>query len=314
MDHRTLHYIITVAEEGNISKAAQKLHLSQPSLSHCILKQERKLRVAFFDRTHQPLRLTYAGERYVAAAREILDARERLEKEMGDIASDAKGRVAVGVTKAHSACLLPRVLPRFRALYPGIEIALTEENISSLESTLVTDKTEIALLVMPVQSEHLLYERLCGEKILLCLPKRHPLVARCRESGADIALLKDEPLILHKKGMRVRKISDTLFAEANIRPRAAIESEMAATIFNLVSASVGCAFLPESVVRYFNSPRRVEPFTVGDPPVALTLAFAWKRGSYVSRAAQSFMKTVREALDRGDGRTSRTPKAPIAPA
>jgi DNA-binding transcriptional LysR family regulator len=236
MDYRTLHYIITVAEEGNISKAAQKLHLSQPSLSHCILKQERELGVVFFDRTRQPLQLTYAGERYIAAAQNILNVKERLEKEMEDIANAAKGRLAVGLTKAHSAYLLPRVIPRFRTFYPGFEIVLTEGAVSSLEADLVADRAEIALLVMPVQSEYLRYECLYDEKSLLCLPEGHPLVDRYEKSSADIALLKDEPLILYKKGMKIRKMSGALFAEAGIR------------------------------------------------------------GSYVSRAAQMFMKTAREVF------------------
>jgi DNA-binding transcriptional LysR family regulator len=296
MDYRTLYYIITVAEEGNISKAAQKLHLSQPSLSHCILKKEREMGVVFFDRTRQPLQLTYAGERYIAAAQEILNVKEQLEKEMEDIANATRGRLSVGLTKAHSAYLLPRVIPRFRTFYPGFEIVLTEGNISSLEATLVSDKAEIALLVMPVQTEHLLCECLYDEKILLCLPEEHPLVDRYEKDNVDIALLKNEPLILYKKGMKIRKISDALFAEAGIHPRSVVESQTAETIFNLVSASVGCAFLPESIVRYSDNSKRMKCFTVGNPPVAFTVAFAWKRGNYISRAAQVFMKTAREVF------------------
>jgi LysR family hydrogen peroxide-inducible transcriptional activator len=97
--------------------------------------------------------------------------------------------------------------------------------------------------------------------------------------------------------MRLRKISDALFAEANIHPRIAVESQTAGTIFNLVAASVGCAFLPESIVRFSDHSRRVRCFTVGTPSAVLTLACAWKRGSYVSQAAQVFMKTVREVLE-----------------
>ncbi|MDR1873577.1 MAG: LysR family transcriptional regulator [Synergistaceae bacterium] len=295
LDHRTLQYIIAVAEEGNISKAAQKLYLSQPSLSHCILKQERKLGVTLFDRTRQPLRLTYAGERFVMAARKILNVREKLEREMEDIAKARKGRVAVGVTKTHSAYLLPRILPRFSALYPDVEIILVEEITASLESRLITDGAEIAVLVAPVQNEHISCEHLYNEKILLCLPEGHALIEPFSREGVDIALLREEPFILYKKGMRVRKISDTLFVEAGIQARAMLESETAETILNLVSAGMGCAFLPSSLVLY-QPVSRVRHFTIGNPPLSFTCVFAWKRQNYLSRTAQDFMAITREIL------------------
>ncbi|MDR3231537.1 MAG: LysR family transcriptional regulator [Synergistaceae bacterium] len=299
LDHRTLRYIVTVAEEGNISRAAQKLHLSQPSLSHCILKQERTLGTTLFDRTRQPLRLTYAGERYVMAAREILSVRDHLEKEMEDIVKQRKGRVVVGATRTHSAYFLPRVIPRFKALYPDVEVALAEEIISSLESLLITDRAEIALLVTPAQNEQIFCEHLYNENLLLCLPEGHPLAESFGKSGVDLARLREEPFILYQKGMRVRKISDALFAHAGIQPRVELESQSAETIFNLVSVGMGCAILPASIVQYLSRVSRMPSFTVGRPPLSFSFAFAWKRNSYLSWAAQEFMRITRETLHEG---------------
>ncbi len=307
MDYRTLRYIITVAEEGNISKAAQKLYLSQPSLSHCILKQEHKLGVTLFDRTRQPLQLTYAGERYIEAARKILDAREQLEKEMEDIANTKKGRVTIGVTGTFSAYLLPRVIHRFRTRYPNVNIALLEETLSRLESLLVAGKAEIAILMMPVQSEHLACEPLCDEEILLCLPEGHPLVERFRIDGVDLSLMKEESFALYRKGMRVRKISDALFAGAGMIPRTLLESQTVETLLNFVSAGMACAFLPKTVMTYAGISLGTACFSLGSPPVSSSFAFAWRRDSYVSWAAQEFMKTTREVLDKGSFRENDPP-------
>ncbi|MDR3265760.1 MAG: LysR family transcriptional regulator [Synergistaceae bacterium] len=297
--YRTLRYIITVAEEGNISQAAQKLYLSQPSLSHCILKQEHELGITLFDRSRQPLRLTYAGERYVAAARKILSVREQLEKEMENIVKLRKGRVVVGVTRTHSAYFLPRVIPRFKALHPDVEIVLAEETISSLESMLIMDRAEIALLMTPAQNEQIFCEHLYNEKILLCLPEGHPLIEPFGKNGVDLVRLREEPLILYKKGMRVRKISDALFAEAGIQPRVELESQAAETILNLVSAGMGCAFLPASIVQHPGRSSRMACFTIGSPPLVSAFAFAWKRHSYPSWTAQEFMKATRDILHEG---------------
>lgn len=307
MDYRTLRYIITVAEEGNISKAAQKLYLSQPSLSHCILKQEHKLGVTLFDRTRQPLQLTYAGERYIEAARKILDVRDQLEKEMEDIANTKKGRVVVGVTGTLSAYLLPRVIHRFRSRHPNVDIALVEETLSQLESMLVAGRAEIAILMMPVQSEHLACEHLCDEEILLCLPEGHPLTERFRDDGVDLSLMKEEPFALYRKGMRVRKISDELFARAGIIPRTMLESQTVETLLNLVAAGMASAFLPKTVMTHTGSAFGTVCFSIGSSPVSSAFAFAWRRGSYVSWAAQEFMKTTREVLDEGSFRENDPP-------
>lgn len=90
MDYRTLRYILAAAQERNISKAAQRLFISRPALSHYILKQEREPGVALFNRGTHPLRPTCAGENYVRAARQILHIREQLEKEKKDIAGTKK--------------------------------------------------------------------------------------------------------------------------------------------------------------------------------------------------------------------------------
>lgn len=295
MDYRSLRYIITVAEEKNISKAAQKLYLSQPSLSHCILKQERQLGVTLFDRTKHPLQLTYAGERYIAAAHQILNIKEQLEKEMEDIANTKKGRVILGVTKTYSAYSLPRVISVFKKIYPDIQILLNEDINSSLESLLVTSKIEIAVLLMPVQSEHLCCQHLYDEEILLCLPADHPIIEKYKNSPIDLRLLKDEPFILYKTEQRVRKLAEMLFSKAGFKPKVILESQTAETILNLVSAGMGCAFIPKSVASYSRIFPQPVCFKLETP--AMPSGFAWRRGSYISWAAQEFMKITREVFD-----------------
>ena len=296
MDYRTLRYIITVAEEQNISKAAQKLYLSQPSLSHCLLKQERSLGVRLFDRSKHPLQLTYAGERYVDAARQILNIKERLEKEMEDVANTKKGRINLGVTRPRSAYLLPHILPRYKELYPNVEIVLTEEMASVLESLLLTGKMELAILMMPIENEYLSYRHICDEEILLCVPPQHKIVDTYKEKGVDLRLLETEPFILYKTGQRVRKASDSLFAVAGFKPHILLETQTAETIYNLVAAGMGCAFLPKSVVQYSVFSPRPICFSLGKSAAFSSFAFAWHKETYLGWIAQEFMRLTQEVL------------------
>lgn len=305
MDYRTLRYILAVAQERSISRAAQTLHISQPSLSHCILKQERQLGVSLFDRGTHPLQLTYAGENYVRAAREILHIKDQLEKEMKGIAETKKGRLAIGMTKPRSAYLLPQVLPYFCNLYPNVEISLCEENVSTLESLLIAEKVEVAILLSPIENELFAHRLLFEEEILLCLPEGHHLIEEFQNNGADLRPLKNEPFILYPRGQRVRRATDLLFSKNSFTPRTILESQIAETILGLVAVGMGCAFIPKSVLKYSGIHPKPFGFTLGTPPISSTFEFAWKRSSSLSWVAQEFMKATQYILEQeameGDG-------------
>ena len=296
MDYRTLEYILAVVDERNISKAAQRLRISQPSLSHCILKQERALGVSLFDRSNHPLRLTYAGECYVRAARQILAIRHQLETDMKSIVTQRSGRVSIGVTKPRSAYLLPRILPRFVELHPSVEVELTEENAADLEALLLSDDIEIAILLSPVENEHFTYQHLFDEDVVLCLPPGHPLAEEFGANGPDLGMLRDEPFILYKRGQRVRNTSDIFFAKNGFEPKVAIESQLAETILGLVAAGMGCAFVPKSVLLYSGITPKPAAFGLRDPAVTSNFVFAWRKNASLSWMASEFVSVTQEVL------------------
>ena len=300
MDYRTLQYILVVAEERNISKAAQRLHISQPSLSHCILKQERALGVTLFDRSRHPLRLTYAGECYMRAARQILAVKQQLESDMKSIATHRSGRISIGVTKPRSAYLLPRILPHFMEQHPNVEVDLTEENAADLEALLLSEDIEIAILLSPVENEHFTYQHLFDENIVLCLPPGHRLTDTFKERGLNPAMLREEPFILYKRGQRVRQASDIFFAKSGFEPRVAIESQLAETILGLVASGLGCAFVPMSVLLYSGITPRPTGFALDDPAVTSNFVFAWKKNASLSWMASEFVSVTQEVLKVGE--------------
>lgn len=293
MDYRTLCCVISVSEEKSFSAAANRLFLSQPSVSHCILKEEKSLGVSLFDRKHKPLRLTRAGERYVCAARQILSIKENLEKDMRDIAQTKHEQVTFGVTKCFSSYLLPHILPLLQKNCPEIRLNLIEDINASLESLLLAGKLDLAVLLMPLGSEQLMWEHLYDETLFLCMPKDHPLTQRYTREGADLQLLKDEPLILYKPEQRMRRATDALLKEAGIEPRTILESETATTILNLVSTGIGCAFLPKSAALSAWEGSNIVSFPIGFA-APISSVFAWRKGHPPCPAACEFMRTTRE--------------------
>ena len=128
MEFRQLQYVIQIAKEKNFSRAAEKLHIAQPSLSQQLSKLEKEIGVLLFRRTTNSVELTHAGSCFVEKAQNILDNVEQLKQEMDDIAHMRKGKLVVGSLPITGSHILPLVLPVFGKPYPEIEVVLVEDS------------------------------------------------------------------------------------------------------------------------------------------------------------------------------------------
>ena len=124
MEFRQMKYILTLAETRNMTRAAEKLYISQPALSHYLKCVEDELGAQLFDRSTAPMSLTYAGRCYVERARAILLENEQLKRQMRDITRHMSGKLTIGTSRDRASYMMPRILPEFAALYPGIEIEI----------------------------------------------------------------------------------------------------------------------------------------------------------------------------------------------
>ncbi|WP_040393838.1 LysR family transcriptional regulator [Effusibacillus pohliae] len=299
MEIRQMQYVIKVAEERSFSRAAEKLHISQPSLSQQILKIEQQLGVKLFDRTANPLELTYAGERFVATAARILDLTEQLRREMEDVADFKKGRLVIGSLPITGAHVLPAALPIFQQRFPGIEVVLVEGTTSELEELTAKGKTDFTLLTLPLQDPALQYEPILTERILLAVPPQHPLARRTRDPqgvGVRLPELRDEPFILLKRGQGFRQIVLELCGKAGFEPRIAFESSNIETVQSLVAAGMGIAFVPEMVARSGWASGKPVYLSPTDPVPTRTLVVAYREGNYLSRAAIAFIGLLKEVF------------------
>lgn len=136
MDLRQIAYVVAVARTGHVTRAAAELRVAQPALSRQIQQVERELGVAIFDRSRRRLRVTAAGEVFIAQAERLLADVQGLREEMGAFAVLLRGRVVIGVLPSVAELRLPTPLATFHARYPGVEIALREENTRPLMALL----------------------------------------------------------------------------------------------------------------------------------------------------------------------------------
>ncbi|GED13639.1 LysR family transcriptional regulator [Aneurinibacillus migulanus] len=293
MELRQLLYAVTIAEEKSFSRAADKLHLAQPSLSQQIAKLEKEINIILFERSTSSIRLTDAGERFYESASKILDSIEQLKKEMQDMAELEKGGLTVGSLPITGAHILPLVLPVFKKKYPGIQVRLIEEATRALEQLTARGKTEMSLLSLPLADPNLEWEPILEEEICLAVPPDHPLSQR---EDAEIRELKDEAFIMLKKGQGFRTLASGWCEDAGFVPRVVFESSNIETVQSLVAAGMGIAFVPKMVTRLSTEPLLPRYVALRNPTPCRTLVMAYRRGRYRSRASRVFLDTVQEVL------------------
>ncbi|MCD9021098.1 LysR family transcriptional regulator [Cohnella silvisoli] len=296
MEFRQLLYTIQIATERNFSRAAEKLHIAQPSLSQQLSKLEKELGVLLFKRSTNSVELTYAGSVFVEKAQQIVDMTDQLRREMEDIADMRKGRLVVGSLPMTGSHVLPHVLPAFREAYPNIEIVLIEESTKRLEQLTASGGTDVSLLSLPLVEPTLAYLPVIEEEICLAVPPDHPLAApEYKNAVIPISGLKDEPFVMLKKGQGFRAIAHDLCQSAGFEPRVVFESGNIETVQSLVAAGMGIAFLPKMVTRNDWQVRAPVYLTLEGKPTR-TLVIAYRKGRYLSNAAEAFISTFRETV------------------
>lgn len=306
MIFRNYEYFLTIADSGSLTKAAEQLYVSQPSLSQYLKRLERSLEVELFDHKASPLKLTYTGERYYNYVKKVKQLDENVQKEFRDIQEQSGGLLRLGVAFWRGACLLPDIFPTFHKAYPGIHLELLEGRASQLESALMNDKIDIAVLNLPhtLHYDKLSYEILCQERILLAAPTQHPyiqsLLQDCRLLGgrpvAPLDVLNHMPLILTKPGQNLTHAITYALNRHQLEPDILLETGNLTTAINLAAQGMGCAFVPEEGAKVCLHPGQVTYFTVDSPDLVWELGAVYRKDIYLSKIARLFIQSVKQQL------------------
>src|SRR6516164_3834796 len=225
MELRQLAYFDAVVRHGSFTKAAQRLHVAQPAVSAQIRRLETELGTTLLERTTRRVALTYAGELFLARARQALAQLDAARGDLAELGSVRRGRVRIGATQVLGSLDLPASLASFRRRYPGVSLALHTGLVAKLLGLL--DAGEVDLILAPVHDDlPAAYQArpLVPESLVLVTPPGHPLAAR-----------GNVPLAA----------ADAAVAEGFV-PRVEFETYSPASIRDLVSAGLGVALLARS--------------------------------------------------------------------
>lgn len=297
MNFSNLEYFVAVAEELNITKAAERLYISQQSLSNQIIKLETDLDVKLFTRTPS-LKLTYAGTSFLKHARNILDLYHQLLSEVEDIKQNMRGIIKIGVSHTRGRVLLPDILPSFQEKYPLFEVDLVEGNTETLESKLRHGEIDVLLSFTPRVQDGIESVKLVTDRLLLVVHRKFmrelfgdktDYMRGKFSQSVDISVFKNCPFLLLTKGNRVRTLVDRFVSKNKISPNIILETENTETAFALALKGMGICVYPEMFVTN-NTYDEVDFFPITDEETLATLAVSYAQDRYLSKAVRDFIE------------------------
>ena len=297
-------YFLTIVKERSISKAAERLYLSQPYLSQYLAKLEHSLGVILLDRSHTPLTLTPAGELFHAYLERQGYLDRQLVSDLQDLKDKKRPVLHIGVSPWRGSVLLPDVMPAFTKLYPDVQVVLHEVPVPDLVDLAANSAVDFCIMYVPADLSELAYEPVMDERILLISHKDHPLVQDMEGSYEnpghfpDLRLLEKERIIMLPPDWRISKMLHNTFSVHNVEPQNLLITTNNTTAINLVVENQGFAFLQESGISRTSYLDRLSCFTIGDPILTCPLAVVYKKNGFLSPAARSFIDITRQFYSR----------------
>jgi len=285
MDIRDIQYFLAIAEEGNISAAAKRLHMAQPPLSRQIKKLEDQLGVQLMERGKRKIKLTAAGHLLRKRAEQIAELLNTTTKELLDFDTGIRGILSIGAVTASGATLLPNFIKTFRSLYPNVTFRIREGETSRITELLDRGIVDLGMVRTPFDTN--IYEsiNLPNEPLVIVYSPDHPHMKNISTPTVNLIDLENKPLMIH------RKFENQLTAychQAGFSPYILCESDDVMPILAWADANIGVAVVPRSAVGLIPRTNLITK-EITNPALETTAAIIWVRNRYMSATALHFL-------------------------
>ena len=308
--------IYTVYQESSFSKAAEKLYISQPSLSVIVKKVEENIGTPIFDRSYKPIRLTTAGEAYIRAVSEINKIESSFEEFVSSVDSLAAGSLRIGSNQLLSSFVLPKYIAEFAKLYPGIKLSLMDASSPGLDSALLRGDLDMIIDNREIENDQFENVVITEEHMLLAIPSSFECnrdlekysmtfdeIANQKElpdrETVPLELLEDVPFILMTKDNETRERTEMIFQSANFAPKVLLEVDRLVTLYNFLQTETAASVISDTLLRhvakvsggtqkllFYRLPHRYE---------SRNIVVSYKRNMVVSRAMKEFTELFKSA-------------------
>lgn len=299
MNSRQLQYVITLAETKSFSEAAEKLMVSQPSLSQLISKLEDEMGVQLFERT-VPLTITYAGEVYVNTAKKILREEAEMQDVMAYLRGDNAGKLKIATGYLNAVAVLPELIVEYQRTHPNVQIEIYEDTEPNLKP--LVDSGQVDLVLATSQFDSAGYEKvqIGEEEYLFVIPKSFGTFGDGGTESDDhfskdrmirplnLSMLENIPIIRLQHNTFIRSLVDSLYEIHHIKPMSTIECTTAIGAYGMAKAGLGATMVSYSMYKYDYS-YKLNYYSVSEVELRRVVSIVYDKGKYLSNLAQEFI-------------------------
>lgn len=273
MELRHLRYFVAVADELSFTRAAERLAVSQPSLSIQVARLEEEVGVPLLVRSGRGIRLTDAGRLFHERGRQMLGLANESIAMAREVAGGRVGRLSIGYIPSAEYRVFPRVLPAFRTRFPDISLGFSGMPAPLQIEALHRDELDVGFVWLPVRHQDFAVTRLADDPLVVALPEWHPLTALEQLTVHDLSA---QPMIMAQRSLAAEtyQLIEDLFLDAGAVFNVAIELQTSLSMINFVAMGAGCAILPD-YARAIRE-RGVTFRPLGPQPIVRTLAMIRK--------------------------------------
>lgn len=290
MNLEQLRGFVAIAERGHFTRAAERLHMAQPTLSRQIAMLERELGTELFHRARGNVSLTAAGELLLPRAQRMLGEAETIRTEAAELRGLRRGRVRVGATPTLCIGLVAEALRAFHAEHPGIELQIVEAGSRLLGDRLAAGLLDMALVTtsagQPGRREAIVHTPLLAEELVVVSSAEAEPIA---SPSIDVRRLARLPLIAFAESYDLRRVTDAAFAAAALAPTPVVEGAEMDAVLRFVERGLGVAVVPATVPVDRPTLRSVR---LSDPQLERTITLAHRGDMSPTGAASALRGTI----------------------
>lgn len=290
MNLRDLQYVVAVADLQHFGRAAERCHVSQPTLSMQIRKVEDYLGVDLFERSGRRVLVTPAGEQIIDKARVLLRDYEELQLTAKRLKDPAAGQYRLGAFPTLAPYLLPRIVPAIHAAFPRLRLLLLEDKTEQLLLRLRRGQLDLALLALPVAGDDLECCPLFDEPFLLATGPAHPLAG---SHTVSVQRLAEFPLLLLDEGHCLREQALDFCKLNALDESREFRATSLPTLMQMVSTDLGITLVPEMATH--DAPRSLRFIPFEPPAPHRTIGLVWRRGAGQPGFFQAMADLIRSA-------------------
>ncbi len=291
VDLKRFEYALALAEYKNFSQAADKLGISQSSLSQYIQKIEKEIGVLLFERTTPSIKLTQFGEIYVKGARKILDEYSGMLDNIADADSGLYGRISVGISPSRAPFLLPGIVEQFRASFPNITLKFVESKSKDIIKNLVDGTIDFAYTVDCDVEKYgeFLVTPIADEDIMLVCAKNSQLVKNNPKDEIDFSDVSGLPFVVLEDDQLLTNDFYGLCKNCSVKPDVSIAVSEISTAIAFVRKGLGIMLLPSSYRYYGSLEHDLHFFSIKQGSSKRKISVIYRKDKYLNQPTKTLI-------------------------